>query len=159
MFQHVLFSQHTEPFIAYNGRENNGCSDKWGRHEYTWNSTRAPVCWLHSSRTDLGEGVTSIKCYKEVEGTSMEMWAKARATEARPCMNFFQPNQALCGFWNIFLCHTQCKQIRSLTDYFYFMLNANKLWIKLLFIHWSIKCLWGLAPLALSDRPSLPYTR
>jgi hypothetical protein len=34
--------------------------------------------------TDLWEGMTSIKQHKQVEGTSMEKWVKARVHEARP---------------------------------------------------------------------------
>jgi hypothetical protein len=44
-----------------------------GGHEYTWNFTRALICWLHSNRTDLLEGVISVKYCKEVEGTSVEL--------------------------------------------------------------------------------------
>jgi hypothetical protein len=87
------------PFITCRWSEN-GCSDKWGRHEHTRNSTRACIHWLRSDGGDLRVESVTLSSVLRVEETSTEKWAKASDRKVRPVINFFQPKQFLWGFRN-----------------------------------------------------------
>jgi hypothetical protein len=60
----------------------------------------------------LGGGVTSFECHKwkELPRNSDLRWRMAT-------MNFLQPTQLQCGFWNTLLRHVECKEIRNISNY------------------------------------------
>jgi hypothetical protein len=108
---------------TWSGRENNGCSDEWGRQIYRLKFTE--TWWALTSQpmnvgTDLhGKVMASIEHHRQMEGTSMEKWTKDRAHDTRPSMNFLQLMQHPCGFWKTPSCYKKCRQIT--------ILNANLL--------------------------------
>jgi hypothetical protein len=66
------------------------------RYEYIKGSIRLGPSGQNSNRKDLqGE---PVECHKLIERTSMTNCAKVMAYEARPSINFLQPEQLLSRF-------------------------------------------------------------
>jgi hypothetical protein len=64
---------------------------------------RASIQWPYWEETHLqGEGMVTTEHDKQVDETSMEKWAKARACEARTSMNSLQPSQNLKNHFMLF---------------------------------------------------------
>jgi hypothetical protein len=144
----MLFIWCNKPFIASSGRESN----EWLRQVGgggTWINTelyKEAQMTLSMAWTPRPEEQWN-RLPRERRDVCRKPWASGRnlmenytgAHEARPSLNFLQPQQLL---WD-FLYHTKCKQNRNLSNYFSVRNSSH------CFLHIEV---WGATTLALSDR-------